>query len=182
VNLDSQLGALTVERATIADAPVVGALRDELASWMLQHGIRQWSPGEMPLDWIEVCIAFGEVYLVSHDQQLVGSVTVVWHDPLIWGERPEPAGYIHMLMVDRAFAGHGIGRSILEWAEGVIDASGRRCARLDCVEGNQPLRAYYEAAGYAFVGNKTFPDLDWAGETALYEKQLQSETAIASET
>jgi hypothetical protein len=129
VNLDSQLGALAVERATLADAPVVGALRDEVATWMLQRGIRQWSPGEMPLDWIEVCIAFGEVYLVSHDQQLVGSVTVVWHDPLIWGRRPEPAGYIHMLMVA-------------------------------------------EAAGYAFVGNKTFPDLDWAGDTALYEKEL----------
>jgi hypothetical protein len=44
------------------------------------------------------------------------------------------------------------------------------------------LRAYYEGAGCAFVGNKTFPDLDWAGDAALYEKQLRSETAIASAT
>ena len=174
MTLDSQLGALTVEQATLADAPVVGALRDELATWMLQHGIQQWSPGEMPLDWIEVCIANGWVYLVSRDEQLAGSVTVVWRDPLIWGERPEPAGYIHMLMVDRAFGGHGVGRSILEWAEAVVAGSGRRVARLDCVEGNQPLRDYYEAAGYVFVGNKTFPDIDWAGATALYEKQLPS--------
>jgi GNAT superfamily N-acetyltransferase len=182
VTLDSPLGALAVARATLADAPLVGALRDELASWMLQRGIRQWSPGEMPLDWIEVCIAFGEVYLVSRDERLVGSVTVVWADPLIWGERTESAGYIHMLMVDRAFAGHGIGRSILEWSEGLVAASGRRLARLDCVEDNQSLRAYYEAAGYGFVGIKTFPDLDWAGDTALYEKQLPSETAVASES
>jgi hypothetical protein len=94
---------------------------------MLQPGIRHWSPGEMPLDWIEVC-----------------------------------------------FAGHGIGRSILEWSEGLVAASGRRRARLDCVEDNQALRAYYEAAGYAFAGNKSFPDLDWAGATARYEKQLRS--------
>jgi GNAT superfamily N-acetyltransferase len=166
------VGALTVERATLADVPAVGALRDELATWMLHHGIRQWSPGEMPLDWIEVCVAFGEVYLVSRHHELVGSVTVVWADPLIWGERTEPAGYVHMLMVDRTFAGHGIGRSILEWSEGLVAASGRRLARLDCVEGNQALRAYYEAAGYAFVGTKTFPDLDWADATALYEKRL----------
>ncbi len=172
MKIASPLGALVATRATLADAPVVGALRDGLARWMLRCGIRQWSPGELPVAWIEVGIAFGETYLVSHDQQLVGSVTIVWDDPLIWGERPEPAGYIHMLMVDRAFRGHGIGRSILEWAEGRIEASGRRIARLDCVEGNEALRAYYEAAGYAFVGTKTFPDLDWAGETALYEKQL----------
>ena len=174
MKLDSSLGALAVARATLVDAPVVGSLRDELASWMLERGIRQWSPGELPVDWIEVCIEFGEVYLVSRAEQLVGSVTVVWDDPLIWGEQPEPAGYIHMLMVDRAFGGRGIGRSILEWAEGVVDASGRRLARLDCAEGNQSLRAYYEAAGYRFIGNKTFPDLDWAGDTALYEKQLLS--------
>jgi hypothetical protein len=39
-----------------------------------------------------------------------------------------------------------------------------------------------KAAGYGFVGTKTFPDLDWAGDTALYEKQLPSETAVASES
>ena len=163
---------LVVTRATVAEAPAVQALRDELASWMLQRGIQQWSPGEMPEEWIEVCIAVGAVYLVRHDGRLVGSVTVVWDDPLIWGERPEPAGYIHMLMVDRDFGGLGIGRLILEWAEGSIAEAGHRRARLDCVQSNQPLRAYYGHAGYRFVGTKTFPDLAWADDTALYEKEL----------
>jgi protein-tyrosine phosphatase len=104
----------------------------------------------------------------------VGSVTIVWDDPLIWGAQPEAAGYIHMLMVDRAAGGHGIGRSILAWAEQQIVASGRHVARLDCVENNESLRAYYEAAGYAFVRTKTFPELDWAGSTALFEKRLPS--------
>ena len=126
----------------------------------------------MPDEWIEVCIAFGSVYLVSHADRLVGSVTVVWDDPLIFGERPESAGYIHMLMVDRGFAGRGIGRLILQWAEGSIAAAGRPLARLDCVKSNRPLRRYYEDAGYRFVETKTFPDIAWAVDTALYEKQL----------
>jgi GNAT superfamily N-acetyltransferase len=172
VKIASPLGALVVTRATVSDARVVRALRDRLASWMTQRGIRQWSPGDLPDEWLEVCIAFGEVYLVLHDDRLVGSVTVVWEDPLIWGKRPEAAGYVHMLMVDRDFAGHGIGRLILEWAEGAIIATGRGLVRLDCVQDNQPLRAYYEDAGYRFVGSKTFPDLAWAGVSALYEKQL----------
>jgi GNAT superfamily N-acetyltransferase len=57
-------------------------------------------------------------------------------------------------MVDRNFEGHGIGRLILEWAEGSILAAGHRLARLDCVHANQPLRAYYERAGYRFVGDQ----------------------------
>jgi protein-tyrosine phosphatase len=175
VTIASPLGPLVVTQATVAEARAVRALRDELANWMLRRGIRQWSPGEMPEEWIEVCIAFGAVYLVAHDDRLVGSVTVVWDDPLIWGERPESAGYIHMLMVDRGFGGHGIGRSILEWAERSIATTGRRLARLDCAQGNQALRAYYESAGYRFAEDKTFPDIEWAFATTLYEKRLREE-------
>ena len=172
MTIASPLGELVVTRATVSDAPAVRALRDELARWMAQRGIRQWSPGDMPEEWIEVCITFGAVYLVRHDDRLVGSVTIVENDPLIWGKRPDPAGYIHMLMVDRGVAGHGIGRLILEWAEGSIVAAGHRLARLDCVHANVTLRAYYERAGYRFVGTKTFPDLAWADDTALFEKPL----------
>jgi len=177
VKLASPIGELVVTRATASDAPAVRALRDELASWMLQRGIRQWSPGDLPAQWIEVGIGFGEVSLVSHDDRLVGSVTVVWDDPLIWGEQPESAGYIHMLMVDRAFGGHGIGRLILQCAEDSITAAGHPRARLDCVADNQSLRGYYQREGYRFVGTKTFPDLEWDGETALYEKQLSAQRA-----
>lgn len=65
----------------------------------------------------------------------------------MWGEMAEPAGYVHMLMVDRNLAGHGIGRAMLSWAEQLIADSGRRLARLDCVRSNRRLRTYYESAG-----------------------------------
>lgn len=101
--------------------------------------------------------AQGWVYVVFRGDTLAGSVTIVWQDPLTWGERPEPAGYIHMLLVDRAFAGHRIGRRLLDWAERFILDSGRGLARLDCVRGNQALRRYYAAAGYELVGYRDFP-------------------------
>jgi hypothetical protein len=41
VKIPSPLGALVVTRAKVSDAPVVRALRDELARWMVQRGIRQ---------------------------------------------------------------------------------------------------------------------------------------------
>jgi hypothetical protein len=77
-----------------------------------------------------------------------------------------------MLMVDRRFGGHGIGRSILAWAESSICDHARRIARLDCVRSNRPLRDYYEDAGYRFVAHKAFPGFEWSGETSLYEKAL----------
>ena len=58
-------------------------------------------------------------------------------------------------------------------AERSIAADGNELARLDCVAGNHALRDYYEHAGYRFVGFESFPDLEWATETALYEKPIQ---------
>ena len=100
----------------------------------------------------------------------IGSVTLVWTDPFIWGDRNAPAGYIHMLMVDRAHAHCGLGRSLLGWAEQRITRSGHRRARLDCVRTNMDLRAYYEDAGYVLVGDREFEGN--IPSVALYEKVL----------
>lgn len=168
----SPFGELAVRSATLEDAPCLRALRNELARWMRRKGIQQWLPGEVSVEWIELCILCGVVDVVSDDDRLVGSVTVVWDDPSIWGKQSEPAGYIHMLMLDRSFAGYGIGRSILESAERSIRATGRALARLDCPEGNLMLRSYYEAVGYTFVESRALPHIEGASVAALYEKPL----------
>jgi GNAT superfamily N-acetyltransferase len=170
--LQTDVGDLVVTRATTDQASLVLELRDDLASWMLEQGIEQWRPGELPLEWIQTCAAEGWVYVVRCEERVIGSVTIVWGDPLMWGEESAPAGYIHMLMVDRFIAGHGIGRALLAWAEHFIRRSGRRLARLDCVRTNRPLRGYYERSGYALVGYKSLPEVEWAYEAALYEKHL----------
>jgi protein-tyrosine phosphatase len=178
--LETVCGPLSISVATADQGQAVLRLRDELATWVVQRGIDQWHPGEMPLAWLELCIAHGWVHTAWAQQELVASVTVTWEDPFIWGESETPAGYIHMLMVDRAYAGNGVGRSILGWAEGQIAASGRRLARLDCATSNRRLCAYYERAGYRSVGlrqfrmtdSKIFPDFDRAVDTTLYERAL----------
>jgi GNAT superfamily N-acetyltransferase len=145
----------------------------DLARWMLKRGIRQWRPGELPLEWIQTCVSEGWVYVVLRSERVIASVTTVWDDPLMWGEVPEPAGYIHMLMVDRSFAGHGIGHFLLAWTERYIADSGRQLARLDRVKSNRPLRGYYERAGYVLAGYNDLPEFECAYEAALYEKHLR---------
>lgn len=171
--LMTAIGGCEVVVASPRDAEAVLGLRDSLARWLLDRGVGQWEPAELPAEWIEDRIAAGSVYLVHHRSQLVGSVTITSEDALIWGDHDDLAGYIHMLMVARAFAGHGVGRSMLSWCEARIEADGRDLARLDCVRSNERLRRYYEEAGYGLVGYKDFPEIPWARETALYEKHLR---------
>ena len=89
----TEQGDVVVVRASPDDAVAILRLRDALASWMVECGIDQWRPGEMPLPWIELCAAQGWVFAALLDDRLVGSLTLVWDDPLIWVDRNEPAGY-----------------------------------------------------------------------------------------
>ncbi len=170
--LTTSVGECEVAIASPRDATAVLGLRDSLARYLLARGVRQWKPGELPAEWIEERIVAGSVYVLRRHNQLIGSVTITPEDTHVWGERDDLAGYIHLLMIDRAFAGHGVGRCLLGWCEATIEADGRRLARLDCVRSNGRLRRYYEEAGYRLVGYRILSEVPWALETALYEKCL----------
>ena len=170
--LTTAIGECEVATAAATDATDVLGLRDSLARYLLDRGVRQWKPGEVPAEWIEKRIATGSVYVLRRHSQLIGSVTITPDDSLTWGEHDDRAGHIHLLMIDQAFAGHGVGRSLLAWCEATIEADGRGLAHLDCVRSNERLRRYYEEVGYRLVGYKNFSAVPWALETALYEKSL----------
>lgn len=146
---------------------------------MVDQRIDQWYPGEMPTSWMEERISRGEVYVVAKEAELVGSVTLTWADPFIWGEDSQGAGYMHMLMVARSHSGQGMGSALLAWAEHRIADSGRDRARLDSVTRNARLRRYYEHLGYRRVAERVFAAeptgaLNGAipSATTLYEKLL----------
>lgn len=172
-SIQTRLGSCTVSRATLGAVAHVVRLRDDAAAWLIDRGIVQWRPGELPVTWVEQLVRQHGVWLLRHNDTLIGTVTVLWEDPIVWGRRDDEAGYVHGLVIDRRFAGLGVGHELLAWAEGAIAASRRERARLDCVRTNGPLRSYYEEAGYRHVGYREFPDIDWAHETALYEKPLR---------
>ncbi len=101
-------GDYRVVTASAADVEVILALRNEAAHWLVERGIDQWSPGEIPRRWIEDRVADGSVFLLlGPELETVGTVTVLWSDELIWGDTGADAGYVHMLIVTRAYAARG---------------------------------------------------------------------------
>ena len=103
-SLTTAIGECDVAIASPRHATAVLGLRDSLARHLLDRGVQQWKPGELPAEWIEDRIAAGSVYVVHRHNQLIGLVTITSDDSLILGEREDLAGYMHLLMIDRAFA------------------------------------------------------------------------------
>ena len=93
----------------------------------------------------------GETWLAEVDGETVGTLVVQWDDPIFWAGHPADAGYLHRLAVSGP--GRGQGAPLLRWAERHAAVNGKAYLRLDCVAANQPLREYYERAGYEHVGD-----------------------------
>lgn len=169
-NLETRAGLIQVRRAATNDVDAVISIICEVATWLHSRGIDQWWPTdrfERREPWIDRA-SRGEVYLAYLSGEPIATLTIQWEDAPFWGHRPADAGYIHRLAVRRVVAGNGVGRELLKWAEGVIEAEGRPFARLDCSGKNQKLRAYYQSAGYTLVQETKVYGYD----IALFEKRL----------
>jgi GNAT superfamily N-acetyltransferase len=130
----------------------VAALLDEATVWAGERGYEQW-PLPFPHEEIAAAIERGEVYVAELDGDVVATVTLLWDDPMYWGERPADAAYVHKLAVRRACAGRRIGSAIVEWADATAAAAGRDFLRLDCLGDNPEIRMYYEQLGFEHRGD-----------------------------
>ena len=73
---------------------------------------------------------------------------------------------MHRLAVRRTYP--GIGPGLLEWAAAQVASAGRSFLRLDCWSGNEPLRAYYEAARFSYRGDTS--ESSWT--VSRYERRV----------
>ena len=143
---------MNVRPAAPQDAEVVADLLDEATRWVGGLGFEHW-PLPFPRDELGAAIVRGEVYVADLDGVAVATVTLLWDDPMYWGERPADAAYVHKLAVRRACAGQRIGTAIVEWADATAATSGRRFLRLDCLRDNPGIRSYYERLGFEHRGD-----------------------------
>lgn len=145
--------AIQVRTAGAAERPLVLEILDDAARRMAGYGNVHGWPVPFPSGMIDALLAEGVVHLVDRaDGSTVGTVTLLWEDPKIWGPQPPVAGYVHRLAVRTAHAGAGYGPAILAWAEAEVRRRGRTLLRLDTATTNTGLLAYYAALGFRVVG------------------------------
>jgi GNAT superfamily N-acetyltransferase len=153
-------------------------LLEELADWLHSRGIEQWPRGRARggMDYYAESIANGEVHLAFAGNEFVGGLRLLRADLIVWPDvDADDALYVYNLAVRRAWAGQGVGRRLLTWAECEAAGAGRRYLRLDCVPTNTFLRQYYEDAGFTARGDvdAVYPVIG-AMRLRRYEKPVET--------
>lgn len=137
---------------------LIVAWRKEASRWLADCGIDQWSKPWPTADEqdrrILGSIAAGETWMIWDGQTPAATVALDRHaDPQLWTpeERAESALYLHRLIVQRVYAGQGLGAEIVGWACARAAEAGARWVRIDVWTDNQRLQDYYVALGFQHV-------------------------------
>ncbi|MHC5542302.1 GNAT family N-acetyltransferase [Singulisphaera rosea] len=116
---------LQIRRMTVADIPEGMRLKAQ-AGW-----------NQLEADWRRLIdLQPDGSFLAEWDGQAIGTVATC---------RFETVGWVAMMLVDEAFRGRGVGRSLMATAIAALDEEGVRSIRLDATPMGQPL---YESLGF----------------------------------
>lgn len=164
---------MIVEQATIADLPVILAMRQEASEWLAKRGINQWASAwpnpEAQSERILSSIRAGETWMVQTDDGATAATVALdsFSDPKLWtpSEQAEPAMYLHRLIVRRKYA--GLGDDVIDWACRRAGQLGNHWVRIDVWTDNIGLHRYYEDRGFKHV--RTLDQLDYPSG-ALFQR------------
>ncbi|MCW3062784.1 MAG: hypothetical protein JWQ02_4605 [Capsulimonas sp.] len=159
--------SLTIRPAASSHSGEISSLIHEATRWLASRSIAQWET-PWPDEWIAWKVEIGEFHCVFEGDVMVGVVRLIWSDTEMWDDNSDPAGYVHTLILRRDFAGRGIGRAVLGWAEEQCRRRGAEYVRLDCRASNPELNRYYVEQGFVACGEKTVDG--YCGR--LYQKRL----------
>ena len=152
---------MRLDFATPADLNAILGLIEEASRWLKVRGQDQWAvpwPNRVERDArVLKGLANRKTVIVRQGDTAVATVTIAnWHNPKVWVNEPsctadlsERAVYLHRLITARKYAGHGLGESLINWAEKRARAKYRaQWTRIDVWKTNTDLHRYYEKLGF----------------------------------
>jgi ribosomal protein S18 acetylase RimI-like enzyme len=171
---------LTFDTAQESDIPDITGVLTNATQYKLAQGDTSWGEGGwLPHEIKERMDDGSTFYLVKIKDEVVGTVSLAWHDDRNWGDRPGDAGYMHQLAVKEGYHGRGIGGQINDWLAEEVAKANKQFLRLDCDAHNAGLCTFYERQGFVRVGTHTRPDNEMGSyEAALYERAIGGQTGL----
>jgi predicted N-acetyltransferase YhbS len=150
---------LKLRAATTSDYRNVLGLIDDAAKWLSSKGTDQWAepwPDEQGRNArVLDDLREDKTWLAMDGAKVAATIAIDPVDNGVWpaDKRAEPALYVRRVIVDRHYAGLGVGARLLDWASdvAVLEHQGD-WIRVDVWTTNLGLHEYYRTQGFEDAG------------------------------
>jgi GNAT superfamily N-acetyltransferase len=161
---------VVVVRGGPADVPVIMRMLDDAQDWLAtqgrtgQWGTDHWSGMPAAVDRFTELATSATVWLATIDGAAAGVIITSVTPPDYVPPAPEPEHYVSLLVTARAFAGAGVGATLLAHARTEARAAAVGLLRVDCYDGDDHrLVAYYEKQGFTSIATFQARNGTWPG-------------------
>jgi len=161
--------ALTIRRASVADAPAVLRLFDEVIAWFVemgntgQWGTQPWSAQPQRVERVMEACALPGAWVAEDSEGSIRAALVLGEAMPYVPPRTEPEIYVRLLVASRHPGARGLGRRMMAFADEQAQNAGVRRLRVDCYGGGSgDLVRFYESCGYERIA--TFDVDGWPGQ------------------
>jgi ribosomal protein S18 acetylase RimI-like enzyme len=153
----AQIHDFQIVPTTLQDWDQIMRLFEQALDLQGQNGYKVWSAIDQPA--LRADIEQGLHYKITAGPDLLCIFSVLYRDPLIWGEREQDdAIYLHRVVANPAFKGQQQFAKVLAWARQQAARQQRRFVRLDTWADNHRIIEYYRSFGFVLLGEATTPD------------------------
>ncbi|CRM32662.1 MULTISPECIES: GNAT family N-acetyltransferase [Pseudomonas] len=160
---------VVIRRASVADAPAVLQVFDEVIAWFVsignngQWGTEPWSASPRRVAQVTDACAMPGAWVVEERGGRVLAALVLGEPMAYVPAATEPEVYVRLLIAARDQRVRGIGRRLMAFADDRARAAGVRRLRVDCYGGGTgDLVRFYESCGYERIS--TFDLEGWPGQ------------------
>lgn len=159
-----------VVRGGPADVPAIMRMLDDAQDWLAtlgrtgQWGTDHWSGVPAAVDRFTQLATTASVWLAVVEGGVAGVIITSATPPDYVPPASEPEHYVSLLVTARAFAGQGVGATLLAHARTEARTAGVGLLRVDCYDGDDHrLVAYYEKQGFTPVATFAAKNGTWPG-------------------
>ncbi|WP_231868354.1 GNAT family N-acetyltransferase [Fictibacillus phosphorivorans] len=154
----NHLKQIVVQKVSHDDHEVIISLLKEIAQWLKDHKINQWSYLLVGGDDEEIIYAIqhDHTYKVLKDDTLIATFTLSpeqseWDQHIFGKDAFSDSMYLHRLAVVPEYMNQGIGKEILHWIQENMGKE-KKYIKLDCVADNVKLNRFYQDNGFEYLG------------------------------
>ncbi|WP_369683796.1 GNAT family N-acetyltransferase [Pseudomonas costantinii] len=158
-----------IRRASVADAPAVLQVFDDVIAWFVsmgnqgQWGTEPWSASADRVARVSEACAMPDAWVVEAPGGRIRAALVLGEPMPYVPPATEPEVYVRLLIAARDDGVRGVGRRLLAFADDRARAMGVKRLRVDCYGGGTgALVGFYESCGYERIA--AFDVEGWPGQ------------------